>query len=51
MYYNTLECIRQMLVGADERARMDPRLLDKITVEDMEILNELIEGDGLDGRN
>jgi len=51
VYYNTLEYLRQRLISADERALMDQRLVSKITIEDMERLNELIEGGSLDGRN
>jgi hypothetical protein len=51
MYYNVLVLIRQVLVSADERALLPLELVEKITIEDMEWLNELIEGGSSNGRN
>jgi hypothetical protein len=51
MYYNTLEKIRQEFVGADERAGMPQCVANRVTVEDMIWLNELIEGRSSNGRN
>lgn len=51
MYYNTLERVRQGLIGADERADMPQCVTSRVTIEDMIWLNKLIEGRSSNERN
>ncbi len=44
MYFDSLEELRQALIGGDERRDLSNLALRTVTLKDMAILNKLIEG-------